>query len=312
MPLALLWWGVIRGAAVSPWIPWLLVPLLALFHIRIFSLLHDCGHGSLCRSRWLNRSAGFLCGVLSGMPQYVWSRHHDFPHRTNGDWERYRGPLGTLSTAEYAALGASGQRRYRRMRQFALAPLGGFAYLLLNPRLNWLRGRWNTPAEGWHMTANNLVLLGALAWACLAFGTWPVLPVFIVSLSLAGAAGITLFTVQHNFEHAYASDTRGWNAEEGVLHGTSFLVLPRWLNWFTADIGYHHVHHLSAAIPNYRLARCHAENAALFTEVRRLHLRDVPASLRCLLWDREARRIISFAEYEQAGAAGANAGPGAL
>ncbi len=108
-----------------------------------------------------------------------------------------------------------------------------------------------------------------------------------------------LFTVQHNFEHAYASDTKDWDYDQGAMDGTSFLVLPRWLNWFTANIGYHHIHHLSAKIPNYSLAKCHNEYPHLFVNVRRIKLAEIPYALTCLIWDAAAQRIISVAEFQQ-------------
>jgi omega-6 fatty acid desaturase (delta-12 desaturase) len=209
-----------------------------------------------------------------------------------------------------------------------MAPLAGFLYLIVNPRLTWLKGTlalashlvlgllanprgglrplaarfqtryWKSWREYAHMTANNVVLL--TAWVLLAnwIGLLPFATLYVVSVSLAGGAGILLFTVQHNFEHSYASTTAGWCLDRGALEGTSFLVLPGWLNWFTADIGYHHVHHLSSAIPNYRLRAAHAEHAGRFTGVKRIHLRDLAASLRCILWDPQAQRIIPVAEYE--------------
>jgi omega-6 fatty acid desaturase (delta-12 desaturase) len=146
---------------------------------------------------------------------------------------------------------------------------------------------------------NNVVLLGFWAGMSLALGPALFFIVYLVSGSLAGAVGIILFAVQHNYEHSYASGDEGWDIDAAAIQGTSFLVLPRWLNWFTADIAYHHVHHLSAAIPNYRLAECHHQFAELFSEVTRITLPSLPAAFRCNLWDTAGRRIISEAEYEQ-------------
>ncbi len=318
-PLAALWALAIWSAPRHPWLTVLATVGIMLFLVRVFALMHECGHGALFRSRWLNRAMGFLYGVLSAMPQYVWSRHHDFHHRNNGNWERYRGPLSTMSTAEYAALTPAQQRRYRLLRHILLAPLGGFVYLIFNPRWNWLKGNlslaahlvrgrgpasfqtryWKTWKEYRHMSANNVVLLSAWQIMSEVAGASVFFPIYLCSLSVAGGVGIMLFTVQHNFEHAYAAPTSTWDYDEGALHGTSFLVLPAWMNWFTAHIGFHHVHHLSAQIPNYHLVQCHRENADLFETVPRLSLRQVPASLQCLLWDQRNERIISFAEYER-------------
>jgi omega-6 fatty acid desaturase (delta-12 desaturase) len=158
---------------------------------------------------------------------------------------------------------------------------------------------WKSAKEYWHIFWNNLVLLSIWGLLCWRFGTVPFFAVYLISASLAGAVGIILFTVQHNFEHSYASVSSGWDLDTGAIEGTSLLVLPRWLNYFTANIAYHHVHHLSARIPNYRLKGCHNENRHLFRDVTRLSLLQIPQASRCILWDARARQIISVAQYWQ-------------
>jgi omega-6 fatty acid desaturase (delta-12 desaturase) len=326
---ALLWWIAVRGAAISPWISVAATLLIACLTLRIFALMHDCGHDSLFRHHALNRSVGFCLGVLAGMPQFVWSQHHNFHHAHNGNWDRYRGPYTTLSVDEYAALSDSQQRFYRRKCSVFTAPLAGFIYLIFNPRFTWALGTlrllahlakgkllrpgvplrehaagfrtryWTSREQYWHMSANNVALLGVWAAMCWACGAATFFPVYVASVAIAGGAGILLFTVQHNFEHAYASGGAGWCYDRGAIQGTSFLVLPRWLNWVTADIGYHHIHHLSAHIPNYRLVACHNEYQHLFPDVTRVRLGEVYGALQCILWDTRARRIISVAEYQQ-------------
>jgi omega-6 fatty acid desaturase (delta-12 desaturase) len=151
------------------------------------------------------------------------------------------------------------------------------------------------------MSANNLALLAL--WALMAW--WMGAPLFtafyLVAASLAGGAGLALFTVQHNFEQSYASGNEGWDYDRGAIEGTSFLKLPGWLNWFTANIGYHHIHHLSARIPSYCLVACHDEYASLFTSVRRIGLVQVPAALKCILWDTLTQRIVSVTEVQRRG-----------
>lgn len=329
VPLILLWWVAVRCARVSPWL--VLVPLLPiiLFTVRVFGLMHECGHGSLFRSRWLNRAAGFVLGVVSGMPQYVWSQHHNYHHAHNGNWDRYRGPYTTLSTDEYAALSRARQQMYRNKCSVQAAPLAGFIYLIFNPRFTWLKGSmgmllhtvraklarpnvslgahaasyqtryWKSAREYRHMLWNNLVLLSIWAVMCWLCGAATFFYVYLLSVSIAGGAGIVLFTVQHNFEHSYASDNAHWDPDAGAIEGTSFLVLPRWLNWFTVNIGYHHIHHLSASIPNYRLVACHDEYQHLFSRVTRVKLSEVLGALKCILWDTRAQRIITVAEYQR-------------
>lgn len=328
LPLAALWYLAVLGASWSHALTAAATLAMSLFLLRAFVLMHECGHASLFHSPALNQAFGFLFGVVSAMPQYVWAQHHNYHHATNGNWARYRGPLAILSVDEYDALPAAKQRAYARARNLYMAPIGGFLYLLLNPRLTWLKGSaqllwhvlrgklaqpgvslrthaaqfktgyWESATEYWHMTGNNLVLLSL--WALMAWWAGPLLffSVYVVSTSLAGAAGIVLFTVQHNFEHSYASCDNHWRYDTAAIHGTSFLALPAWLNWFTASIGYHHIHHISARIPNYRLAGCHAEHAELFGGVRRLSLADIGGSLKYILWDPRARKIISVAEHQ--------------
>ena len=138
--LAALWWTAYVTAQVSAWLTVLCVLLISLFTLRVFALMHECGHGSLFRSQRLNRVFGFLLGVIAGMPQYVWSQHHNFHHAHNGNWQKYRGPYTTLSVDEYAALTASNQRMYRYKCSLVGAPIAGFIYLIFNPRFTWLKG----------------------------------------------------------------------------------------------------------------------------------------------------------------------------
>jgi len=327
--VALLWRAALWSADFSYWLTVAAVLLLSLFTVRAFALMHECGHGSLFRTAWLNRAFGFILGVASGMPQYVWSKHHSFHHATNGNWEKYRGLYTTLSVDEYAAMSDAQQRMYRRKCSIATAPLAGLIYVIFNPRFNWLKGSiglmshilkgkvarpevsikvhaasfetryWKSYREYWHMFWNNVVLLSIWGLMCWAFGTWPFFAIYLISASLAGGVGIILFTVQHNFEHSYASEGSDWDYDAGAIEGSSFLILPRWLNWFTANIAYHHIHHLSAKIPNYRLIECHNEYRDLFSDVTRVKLSHVPLSLKYILWDRRAQRIISVAEYRQ-------------
>jgi omega-6 fatty acid desaturase (delta-12 desaturase) len=148
------------------------------------------------------------------------------------------------------------------------------------------------------MLWSNIVLLGLWVMMSRAMGLETFFIVYLISLSLAGGAGIVLFTVQHNFEHAYATGDDGWDSDVAAIQGTSFLILPRWLNWFTANVAYHHVHHLSPRIPNYRLAGCHKEYEEFFAGVTRVKLWQIPSALKYILWDAQLHRIISIAEYE--------------
>lgn len=320
VPIAGLWFVIWQTWLDSPWLDAAATACLSLFLLRGFVLMHDCGHHSLFRSKSLNRLGGFLLGVLSGLPQQVWAENHRYHHVTNGNWERYRGPMNVACVADYLAMNARDRRRYRLTRDILLAPVAGFLYFLLNPRINWLRASFHlarrrlaradgsgarpdapprycaSMAHYRYMSWNNLALFAGWAAMAWAVGPWPFLICYVVSNSLAGGYGIILFTVQHNFEHSYASANEGWDRDEAALSGTSFLILPGWLNWITADAAYHHVHHLCASVPNYRLAACHKEHELLFSGVSRVRLFEIPSALKHVLWDMTARRLVSVAE----------------
>ena len=319
-PIAALWVVIAQASPDSFWIVAAATACLSLFLLRGFVLMHDCGHSSLFRSKPLNRLGGFLLGVLAGMPQQVWAENHRFHHTTNGNWARYRGPLNVACVTDYLAMSVRERRKYRFSRDILLSPIAGGLYFLVNPRITWVRASLHllrrrlarkdlheaaadaplpfcgTLAHYRFMTWNNLVLLAAWGLMAWAVGFWAFLACYVVSGSLAGGYGIVLFTVQHNFEHSYASADEGWNRDEAALRGTSFLILPRWLNGITADAAYHHVHHLCASVPNYRLAACHKEHEQLFSGVQRVGLFEIPAALKHVLWDRKARRLVSVAE----------------
>lgn len=321
IPYGIFWYLAIASVTVSYWLTALCGFVIALFLLRVFVLMHECGHNALFATARYNKVAGFFLGVLCGMPQYVWSRNHAFHHATNGNWDQYRGPLATLSLDEYQALSKGRQQLYQATRNIAFAPVGGFLYLIFNPRYTWLKGTlalahhvlkrklaspstpvraiartfesryWRTAKEYRHMTGNNVVLLALWLGMSLLAGAEVFFPIYLITLSLAGAGGIILFTVQHNFEGAWAASEAEWDYNRAAIEGTSFLVLPGWLNWFTANIAYHHIHHLSASIPNYNLSQCHREYEHLFTGLTRISLRQIPAALKNNLWDVENQRI---------------------
>lgn len=328
-PLVALWFAAAWSTDVSYWLTAVITLAMSLFLLRVFVLMHECGHESLfCTSR-LNKTFGFIFGVFAGMPQYVWSKHHAYHHSTNGNWTKYRGPLTTQSVEEFAAMTARQQRMYEYTRNVWLAPFGGFLYLVFNPRFTWLKGSvnfvvhlvkkriaeptaslkkhlaefktpyWNDANEYWHMFWNNTVLISGWVAMSICIELALFFPVYLVSVSIAGGVGIILFTVQHNFEHSYATNDERWDYDTAAIHGTSFLILPAWLNWFTANIAYHHIHHLSAKIPNYRLVECHEEYKDLFTNVPRIKLSAINRALKHILWDTASHRIISVAEYRQ-------------
>lgn len=329
VPYFVLFYLAIESLKISYWLAAGITLILTLFIIRVFVMLHDCGHNCLYINPRENKIAGFIFGVLCGVPQYVWSKHHDYHHSTNGNWEKYRGPLAVLSVDQYAELTEKGKKSYANQRMLRLAPMAGFLYFIFNPRFTWMKGSiqfsiffikqklsnfskpiseinaefetgyWNTWQEYRHMTANNVVLLSGWVLAASYFGVIEFFSIYIVALSLADAIGIVLFTVQHNFEESYAASSDNWDYFTATLDGTSFLQLPKFLNWFTANIAYHHIHHLSARIPNYNLVKCHEQYKHLFDSVKRIKLSETPNAFQYIIWDNHTHSIISIAQYNE-------------
>jgi omega-6 fatty acid desaturase (delta-12 desaturase) len=334
----LLWGGYAYGVQTSRWVVIPFCIVISFFILRFFVLMHDCGHGSLFKSKRANQIVGFCLGLITGMPQFVWSKNHAYHHNTNGDWVKYGGVFNIITTDRYTQLSEKEQRRYWIFRQPLILIPAGFFYVLFNPRFNWLMGNlvmlakiakpllsfnfseamavaqkweckyWKGKKDYWHMTYNNVALLSIWAIMSKAMGAGDFFLLYATSTSLAGSIGILIFTIQHNFEDSYASDTARVNPCRAALEGTSILVMPKILNWFTADIAYHHLHHLSVAIPNYQLAACHYEHEALFAGVKRVYLRDLLNTFDFQLWDTHRQKVVSRGSIEGAlGAISANA-----
>ncbi|MCP9809664.1 fatty acid desaturase [Cyanobium sp. HWJ4-Hawea] len=302
-PYLAAWALAIQAAQHAVWALPLIGVVLVLFALRCFSLMHDCGHQSLFRSPQLNRIAGFLLGLINAMPQLAWSKDHAYHHRTNGDWERYRGVADFLSTQEFAELSRRQQWFYGFLRHPLMAIPGGFFYLALQPRLSLLQelakalrtGKISKDPEFWDLLLNNICVFGILILAGNTWGYGLILGMYSLTLTFAAMFFIWIFFVQHIFEGTYAHRTEGWNSLEGALSGTSYLVLPALLNWFTADIGYHNIHHLSERIPNYNLRAAHLANAHLLKEVPKLKLGTMLGCSKFRLWDRDNQRLVAIA-----------------
>ena len=307
-------------------LPWLLVPiamLMVLFITRSFAMMHDCGHYSLFRRARVNRAVGFLLGVVNGLPQYPWSRGHAYHHKHNGNWDRYRGPIAVRSVEQFDALSPFGQRLYTMLRHPLMLFPGGLFYLIVRSRLQLLCGLlaylphlvgclwrrewrglfaykskfWYTTGEFWDLLLNNICVVGGWILCGELMGHGFFWALYAPVMMCSAAIFICVFYVQHNFEESNAHRGEGWSYLDGALEGSSFLKLPPLLNWFTADIGYHNVHHLCASIPNYHLAACHRANASLLTDVNVLHLQDIPKCFGYILWDAAHDRLTTVAEH---------------
>jgi acyl-lipid omega-6 desaturase (Delta-12 desaturase) len=264
------------------------------FLVRTFIVFHDCAHGSFLPSRRANAWLGTACGLLVYSPFHSWRHEHALHHATSGNLDRRgRGDVETLTVTEYTALPALRRLAYRLFRNpLVMLGLGPFWALLLQPRLvpTWARARY-----GRKIVATDVALAGLLGGLCASLGWRAVLLVQLPTAIVAGASGIWLFYVQHQFEGVYWERRQEWSFAEASLQGSSHLQLPRLLKFFSGNIGLHHVHHLNARIPNYNLQRAHDENE-IFHRVPELTLWDGIRALRLKLYDEQAGRLVSFAQ----------------
>jgi omega-6 fatty acid desaturase (delta-12 desaturase) len=299
IPLVALTGLMLHGYSVGWWWVFALMPLASIFLVRTFVLQHDCGHGSLFRTRWANDLVGSLLGVLTLTPYYYWKRTHAIHHATSGNLDRRDfGDIDTITVAEYRALSPLRRLGYRAYRHpLVFLGLGALYQFVLKHRLP-LDAPWSWRRE-WASVAFTNLGLGALVWAIGAnFGWTAILAVQLPYQVLAAAGGIWLFYVQHQFEGGYWRRQDEWDFHTASLIGSSYYALPAWLHWLTADISVHHIHHLASKIPNYRLQKAFREVPEL-QKVTRLGLRQ---SLRCAklkLWDEERRRVVGWRAVEE-------------
>jgi omega-6 fatty acid desaturase (delta-12 desaturase) len=261
------------------------------FLIRTFIVFHDCAHGSFLRSRRANASLGAVLGVVLFTPFAWWRHKHAVHHATTGDLDRRgTGDVQTLTVDEYRARSWWGRAGYRLFRNpFVMFGLGPVWVVLIGPRLVTPGMR---PRLRRSVLATDLALVVVIGGLCLLFGWKEVLLVLAPPALLAGAAGIWLFYVQHQFEDAYWQQHDEWSFDEAALRGSSYLRLPRVFQFFTGNIGLHHVHHLSARIPNYNLQAAH--DACSFGPVPTLSLMDGLRAVRLKLWDPKQARLVTF------------------
>ena len=301
---ALVWYGMFLSLSVS-W--WLIVPLAVLaggLLVRIFIILHDCGHGSFFRSKRANDFWGFVCGVLTFTPYYRWRWQHARHHASSGNLDRRGiGDIWTLTVQEYLDASRWQRLAYRVARNpAALLIVGPLLQILVIERIPSASasGRARERHSVWWV---NLAILVVAAGLGSLFGWGNYLLIQLIIVLVGGSAGIWLFYVQHQFDGTYWARSRNWDYVTAALQGSSYYKLPRVLQWFSGNIGFHHIHHLNPSIPNYHLERCHRSNPR-FDEVQALTLRASLKTLCYRLWDESGQRLISFCQLRKYLAAG--------
>jgi omega-6 fatty acid desaturase (delta-12 desaturase) len=300
VPYLLLMAAMFPALRISVWLPLALAVPAAGFLIRSFIVFHDCTHGSFLRSRRSNRVLGAWIGLLVWMPFRGWQHEHAVHHATAGNLDRRGvGDITTLTVSEYRALSTWRRAAYRLFRNpVVMFGAGWLLVLVLKPRFV---PRGSRPDVRNSILLTNLAIAVVVGAMCLTVGWQAYLVVQVPVFVVAGAVGIWLFYVQHQFEDTYWQSQEDWRYDHAALEGSSYLKLPRWLQFFTGNIGFHHVHHLSVGIPNYNLQAAHEVSDRL-QGVPELTLRDGLRATRLKLWDEHAGRLVTFRDARVAAA----------
>jgi len=304
VPFILVWVLAYFSLRVSYLLTLALAVVGAGFMMRIFIILHDCGHGSFFKSQRANNILGSIAGIFAFTPYYQWRHNHAVHHATAGDLDRRASwdvPV-TYTVREYLALPRWHKLFYRLYRHpailFGVAP--SVLFLVAQRIVTNQVGR----RERFSVVFTNVSLLATFMVLGYFLGFGAVLAVQLPIMIIGATLGVWLFYVQHQFEDTYWAHSDDWEYAEAALQGSSYYRLPKLLQWFSGNIGLHHIHHLSSRIPNYALQQCHDENPE-FQQVNTLGLL---TSLKCInlrLWDEESRKLVSFAHLKSLTPAGA-------
>ena len=299
VPYLALWVLMYLAVGVSVWLALPLAVLAGGFLVRMFIIFHDCGHSAYFKSQRANHLIGGITGVLTWTPYYHWRWEHALHHSSSGDLDRRGvGDVWTLTVQEYLEATRWKKFAYRLTRNpfvlFVLAPLFLFLIWQRFPKAKAAPAR-----ERRSVYWTNLgiaVMCAGLTWA---FGWKMFLLLQLTVTAVAGSAGVWMFYVQHQFEGVYWERTENWDYATAALQGSSFYKLPRILQWFSGNIGFHHVHHLSPRIPNYNLEKCHKAEP-LFQTVKPVTLLGSLKSFTFRLWDEKRRRLVGYGHLKAA------------
>jgi omega-6 fatty acid desaturase (delta-12 desaturase) len=266
------------------------------FMVRLFIIFHDCGHGSFFKSTKLSDVVGIILGILTFTPYYKWHRAHKIHHATVGNLDkRGTGDVWVLTVDEFQTFKKWKRRFYRVYRNPLIMFIIGSPLIFLV--LNRLTNRHLNKKEKLNVYFTNFVLLLMLVLMHFTIGIKAYLMIQLPVIFIGSVMGVWLFYVQHQFEGVHWYRQEEWDYKTVALQGSSFYKLPKILQWFSGNIGFHHIHHLSPKIPNYKLAKCHKENT-LFSEISPLTLWTSIKSLKLRLWNERSRKLISFRELQ--------------
>ena len=292
IPYGIIWYLMYLSLGISYWITLGLSVFAAAFLVRLFIIFHDCGHGSFFRSKKLNRIVGTVIGTLVFTPYERWHSSHAVHHATVGNLDkRGVGDVWTLTVEEYKKLPKWKRLVYRIYRNpVVLFLIGPFFLFVLSFRFT---KKGMNRKERNSVYLSNILILFYVTGLILLLGWKAFLMIQLPITYISTTAGVWLFYVQHQYPDVTWVRKEEWDYKTMALEGSSYLKLPRVLQWFSGNIGFHHIHHLSPKIPNYNLQRCHEENE-MFSNIKPVTFVPSMKTMSLKLWDEHGEKLISF------------------
>ena len=266
--------------------------LAGLFLVRIFIIFHDCGHHSFFRSKRANNVLGFITGMMTFTPYRYWRWQHSVHHGTSGNLDhRGTGDIWTMTVREFKEASPWMRLRYRVSRNpivvFVIAPI--FLFWVYQRFVFEKANKRDHHSVYWM----NFALLLYIVAMSLLFGFRDYMIIQFILTLVSGTVGVWLFYVQHQFEDTYWRKADDWDYLTSAMQGSSYYRLPKWMQWFSGNIGFHHIHHLSSRIPNYNLEACH-NSEPFFQQVPELTLRSSIKSISLRLWDEDRQKLVGY------------------
>jgi len=292
VPYVTIWALIVYSLSVSYWLTAVLIVLAAGFLVRLFIIFHDCGHGSFFKSQKANKAVGMFFGILAFTPYYKWHNDHMQHHATVGNLDkRGDGDIWTMTTEEYRAAGKWKRLQYRLYRNpFILFGVGSLYIFVLKNRF---ASKDSDKKERLNVYFTNVALLSLFVVMSWAIGFFTFLIIQLIIIYLAATAGLWLFYLQHQYEEVTWVRNTNWNYRKLALEGSSFVKFPKLLQWFSGNIGYHHIHHINSRIPNYKLEKCYRENE-VFNKVEPVTFVKSLKTLKLRLWDENLQKLVGF------------------
>lgn len=271
--------------------------LAGLLTTRTFIIMHDCGHGSFFTKRKTRDLVGVITGILTFTPYHQWTREHAAHHQHSGDLDyRGRGDIWTLTLSEYEEASALDRLKYYLYRHplvtFGIGPIWLFQF---RHRFTLKTDR---PIEKKNVYFTNIALVAILSALIYSMGLAKVMIVVGTAVFTAQLLGCLLFYVQHQYDEVYWSKGKQWDYNTAALEGCSYLELPKVLQWFTGNIGFHHIHHLNHKVPNYKLEQCHNENG-VFQNAATLHIKDMIHCINLKVYNEDTGRMMTWSQVRQ-------------